>query len=78
MRFLGLGPGDSVPDAKTIWLLWEHLTQAGVVDNLFARFDKHLTRGRQGSGRVERQARQAAPEGPGRALDGEVLEGQDG
>lgn len=48
MRFLGLGPGDSVPDAKTIWLLWEHLTQAGVVDNLFARFDKHLT----GAGKV--------------------------
>lgn len=42
MRFLGLGFADRVPDAKTIWLLREHLTQAGAVDNLFARFDKHL------------------------------------
>ncbi len=42
MRFLGLGLGDRVPDAKTIWLFREHLTQARAVDNLFARFDKHL------------------------------------
>ncbi len=44
MRFLGLGLGDKVPDAKTIWLFREHLTQAGAVENLFARFDKHLTK----------------------------------
>lgn len=44
MRFLGLGLGDRVPDAKTIWLFREHLTQAGAVENLFARFDKHLTK----------------------------------
>lgn len=44
MRFLGLGLGDKVPDAKTIWLFREHLTQARAVENLFARFDKHLTR----------------------------------
>lgn len=44
MRFLGLGLGDRVPDAKTIWLFREHLTQAKAIDNLFARFDKHLTR----------------------------------
>lgn len=43
MRFLGLGLGDRVPDAKTIWLFREYLTQAGAVENLFARFDKHLT-----------------------------------
>ena len=42
MRFVGLGLGDRVPDAKTIWLFREHLTQARAVDNLFARFDKHL------------------------------------
>src|SRR5690606_17657485 len=42
MRFLGLGLGDRVPDAKTIWLFREHITQADAVDNLFARFDKHL------------------------------------
>jgi transposase, IS5 family len=44
MRFLGLGLGDTVPDAKTIWLFREHLVQAGAVDNLFARFDKHLAK----------------------------------
>ena len=44
MRFLGLGLGYTVPDAKTIWLFREHLVQAGAVDNLFARFDKHLAK----------------------------------
>jgi transposase, IS5 family len=44
MRFLGLSLGDAVPDAKTIWLFREHLTQAGAVRNLFARFDKHLAK----------------------------------
>jgi Transposase domain (DUF772) len=38
MRFLGLGLGERVPDAKTIWLFREHLTQAGAVEKLFARF----------------------------------------
>ena len=33
MRFLGLGLGDRVPDAKTIWLFREHLTQAGAIEN---------------------------------------------
>ena len=33
-----------MPDAKTIWLFREHLVQAGAVDNLFARFDKHLAK----------------------------------
>lgn len=44
MRFVGLSLGDAVPDAKTIWLFREHLAQAGAIDNLFARFDKHLTK----------------------------------
>lgn len=44
MRFIGLGFGDKVPDAKTIWLFREHLVQARAIDNLFARFDKHLSR----------------------------------
>lgn len=42
MRFLGLGPEDPVPDAKTIWLFREQLTRAGAVDGLFARFDARL------------------------------------
>ena len=44
MRFLGLGLGYKVPDAKTIWLFREHLVQARAIDNLFARFDKHLSK----------------------------------
>lgn len=44
MRFLGLGLGDKVPDAKTIWLFREHLSETRADENLFARFDKHLTR----------------------------------
>jgi IS5 family transposase len=43
-RFLGLGLCDKVPDAKTIWLFGESLVRAGAFDNLFARFDKHLSR----------------------------------
>jgi len=42
MRFLGLGLGDKVPDAKTVWMYREHLSQAGAVEGLFARFDDHL------------------------------------
>ncbi len=44
MRFLGFGLEDATPDAKTIWLFREHLTQARAVDKLFARFDKHLAK----------------------------------
>ena len=44
MRFLGLSLGDKVPDAKTIWLFREHLSQARAVENLFSRFDKHLAK----------------------------------
>lgn len=44
MRFLGLGLEDTGPDATTIWLFREHLTQARTVEKLFARFDKHLAK----------------------------------
>jgi Transposase domain (DUF772) len=44
MRFLGHGLGDRMPDAKTIWLFREHLLKARAINNLFARFDKHLTK----------------------------------
>lgn len=30
MRFLGLGIGDRIPDAKTIWLFREQLKEAGI------------------------------------------------
>jgi IS5 family transposase len=44
LRFLGLSLSEKVPDAKTIWLFRESLVLAGAIDNLFARFDKHLSR----------------------------------
>src|SRR3954468_14231490 len=42
MRFLGLGLGDAVPDANTIWTFREQLTKAGAIEPLFARFDQAL------------------------------------
>jgi len=42
MRFLGLGLGDTVPDAKTIWLFREQLTEAGVIEKVFAQFEVFL------------------------------------
>ncbi|WP_212376792.1 IS5 family transposase [Acetobacter persici] len=42
MRFLGLGLSDRGPDAKTVWLFHERLTQAGAIDVLFNRFDATL------------------------------------
>jgi transposase, IS5 family len=45
MRFLGMGLSDKAPDAKTIWLFRELLTQAGAIDKLFAVFDARLKEG---------------------------------
>src|SRR4030042_1981681 len=42
MQFLGLSLGDDVPDAKTIWLFREQLTEAGVIAKAFEKFDKFL------------------------------------
>jgi transposase, IS5 family len=42
MRFAGLALEDRVPDAKTIWLFRERLTQVGAVERLFERFDAVL------------------------------------
>ena len=42
MRFLGLGLEDKVPDAKTVWLYREQLTQAGAIEALFEDFDGYL------------------------------------
>lgn len=44
MRLRCLGLSEKVPDAKTIWLFRESLVRADAIDNLFARFDKHLSR----------------------------------
>jgi IS5 family transposase len=42
MRFLGLGLGDAVPDANTIWTFREALTRAGAIEPLFTLFDQQL------------------------------------
>jgi transposase, IS5 family len=42
MRFLGLGLGDAVPDANTIWTFREALTKAGAILRLFELFDREL------------------------------------
>ena len=42
MRFLGLGLGDAVPDANTIWTFREALTKAGAIERLFELFDREL------------------------------------
>jgi IS5 family transposase len=43
MRFCGLGPGDAVPDANTLWDLREALIAAGALDALFARLGRAIT-----------------------------------
>jgi IS5 family transposase len=46
MRFLGFDLGAPTPDANTIRLFREKLTEVGALDVLFANFDRHLrTRG---------------------------------
>ena len=42
IRFLGLGLGDPVPDANTIWTFREQLTKAGAIELLFDLFDRQL------------------------------------
>ena len=42
MRFLKLDLGSKVPDAKTIWVFRQQLTDTGIIDSLFALFDEHL------------------------------------
>lgn len=44
MRFLNFSVSDIVPDAKTIWLFREQLTQAGLAKKLFKKFDKFLSK----------------------------------
>ena len=42
MRFLGLGLGETVPDAKTVWHFRNELTNAGIIEELFALFTREL------------------------------------
>lgn len=41
-RFLGLSLTDKVPDAKTVWLFRESLVNLGLIEKLFAVFNKCL------------------------------------
>lgn len=41
-RFLGLSLGEKVPDAKTIWLFRNTLTESGIIENLFSQFNRML------------------------------------
>lgn len=41
-RFLGLKLEDQVPDQNTIWLFRENLTEKGVIEKLFKKFDQML------------------------------------
>ena len=41
-RFLTSGIEDCIPDGTTLWLFREKLAQAGVIEKLFDRFDRHL------------------------------------
>lgn len=43
MAFLGLEPGDEVPDEKTLWLFREQLAELGLVTQLFKQFDADLS-----------------------------------
>ena len=42
MRFCGLGPGDTVPDANTLWDFREALIAAKALDRLFDRLDQAI------------------------------------
>ena len=44
MRFLNLRFEDSIPDAKTLWLFRDTLTNKGVIEKLFKRFNNYLDR----------------------------------
>jgi len=41
-NFLGFKTGDKIPDEKTVWLFRENLTNLGIVEDLFAQFEKYL------------------------------------
>jgi IS5 family transposase len=43
-RFLGLTPDGRVPDAKTVWLFREQLTQHELIKSLFYRFEQQLVK----------------------------------
>ena len=71
---LGLGLEGRVPDAKTVWLYREQLTQAGVIEiDGYLKDQGYLAvirRPRHWSGRQEYQSRQSWPIGAFPAVGG--------
>jgi transposase, IS5 family len=43
-RFVGLAPNAEVPDATTVWLFRQRLTQSGLIEEMFATFNQFLER----------------------------------
>lgn len=43
-RFVGISPEDKVPDEKTIWHFRESLTESGMFDKLFLKFNSFLNK----------------------------------
>ncbi|MGR3280043.1 transposase, partial [Acaryochloris marina NIES-2412] len=41
-RFLGLSPDDEVPDATTVWLFCQSLSDANLIEALFETFNEYL------------------------------------
>lgn len=79
MRFLGIGVGDRVPDATTIWLFREQLTQSNAIEKLFVRFETVLQQ--QGysarSGQILDASLIAAPRQHNTSLEKEaIIEGK--
>jgi transposase, IS5 family len=44
-RFLGLALADEVPDATTVWLFRQRLSEAGVIEEMFETFNQFLEAG---------------------------------
>jgi IS5 family transposase len=44
MRFLDLDFEDTVPDAKTLWLFRDTLSNKNAIDKLFRKFNRYIDR----------------------------------
>jgi IS5 family transposase len=63
MRFCGLGPGDAVPDANTLWDFREALIAVGALGALFTRLDATITVAGCQHGRMRNQTGSCDPQG---------------
>jgi IS5 family transposase len=51
-RFVGLSPSAEVPDSTTVWLFRERLTEAGLMEGMFERFNEYLGRCGYAAGQI--------------------------